>query len=184
MVARRALKMIGVKPENPVMRAGVTYDAQKYRNAVRNVMAGLKAGVVRRHAAGRRNPGVVRQKARHGNQHRPRNDRDNQRAWQKRRRHLNTRGTSFHTLADAPGEQQVRLCGPWGPLYKECGSRRKACAPGDPHSQLSCPDWRPGRGGSCRGWITRSWHGRRALKGNWLQCNTCRRSGNEQCRGV
>ena len=44
--------------------------------------------------------------------------------------------------------------------------------------------WRPGRGGSCLGWITRSWHGRRALKGNWLQCNTCRRSGNEQCRGV
>ena len=42
MVARRALKVIGVKPENPVMRAGATYDAQKYRNAVRNVMAGLK----------------------------------------------------------------------------------------------------------------------------------------------
>ena len=42
MVARRALKVIGVKPENPVMRAGATYDAQKYRNAVRNVMADLK----------------------------------------------------------------------------------------------------------------------------------------------
>ena len=42
MVARRALKVIGVKPENSVMCAGVTYDAQKYRNAVRNVMAGLK----------------------------------------------------------------------------------------------------------------------------------------------
>ena len=184
MVARRAMKMIGVKPENPVMRAGATYDAQKYRNAVRNVMADLKPvscavmpqAVGTPLSCGKKSGTVIN--IGHGTTG-----------------IVNAHGRSVGGISIPgapafippqmpPGEQQVCLCEPWGPLCKECGSHRKACAPGDPHSQLSCPDWRPGRGGSCRWWITRSWHGRRALKGSWLQCNTCRRSGNEQRRVV
>ena len=42
MVARHALKLIGVKPERSVICAGVTYDAKKYRGVVRNIIMSLK----------------------------------------------------------------------------------------------------------------------------------------------
>ena len=42
MVARHALKMIGVKPGRSVICAGVTYDAKKYRGVVRNIIMSLK----------------------------------------------------------------------------------------------------------------------------------------------
>ena len=42
MVARHALKMIGVKPERSVICAGVTYDAKKYRGIVHKIIMSLK----------------------------------------------------------------------------------------------------------------------------------------------
>ena len=42
IVARHALKLIGVKPERSVICAGVTYDAKKYRGVVRNIIMSLK----------------------------------------------------------------------------------------------------------------------------------------------
>ena len=42
MVARHALKLIGVRPERSVICAGVTYDAKKYRGVVRNIIMSLK----------------------------------------------------------------------------------------------------------------------------------------------
>ena len=42
MVARHALKMIGVKPERSVICAGVTYDAKKYRSIVHKIIMSLK----------------------------------------------------------------------------------------------------------------------------------------------
>ena len=42
MVARHALKLIGVKPERSVICAGVTYDVKRYRGVVRNIIMSLK----------------------------------------------------------------------------------------------------------------------------------------------
>ena len=42
MVARHALKLIGVRPENSVICAGVTYDAKKYRGIVHKIIMSLK----------------------------------------------------------------------------------------------------------------------------------------------
>ena len=42
MVARHALKLIGVKPERSVICAGVTYDAKKYRGIVHKIIMSLK----------------------------------------------------------------------------------------------------------------------------------------------
>ena len=42
MVARHALKLIGVKPERSVICAGVTYDAKKYRGIVYKIIMSLK----------------------------------------------------------------------------------------------------------------------------------------------
>ena len=42
MVARHALKLIGVKPERSVVCAGVTYDAKKYRGIVYKIIMSLK----------------------------------------------------------------------------------------------------------------------------------------------
>ena len=42
MVARHALRIIGVKPEKSVICAGITYDAQKHKSIVWNIISGLK----------------------------------------------------------------------------------------------------------------------------------------------
>ena len=42
MVARHALKVIGVRPENSVICAGVTYDAKRYGGIVRDIIMSLK----------------------------------------------------------------------------------------------------------------------------------------------
>ena len=92
MVARHALKLIGVKPERSAICTGIAYGAKRYRGIVRDIITSLKPvscavipQVIGTLVSCGRESGMVINIG-------PRHHRGNQRSRQEHRQHLHTKG--------------------------------------------------------------------------------------------